>query len=337
MSESKLHFFAIPGPVFKAKYRGECWLCRRRFAIGARIRYIAKNTLAHEGCPVPSGPINDPMLRNDKDASARWEDLPLAPQHVDKLKSTGISPLTAKLRGYETVYDPYPREGAWFNFSVWNPNHVPGLLIPLLDKRGSVWGHQYRPDNPPADGQGKPIEYHAPVFQPNRQDVPPRCGGVIDDTKIEKWITEDALKADALAEQGLCAIALPGVFNGRNDRWGDPLEALRDRNGLPIEDSHLVIAYDSDSMSRPCVQSAVFSFFVYRNRVKVKSVRYLHLPNGPDGQRWGVDDYLAAGHTREEMCRLVEHHPFSRHLEHAAGEHEPQPEKPKPAGGDHHS
>ncbi|MGO9652836.1 hypothetical protein, partial [Mycobacterium sp.] len=28
----------------------------------------------------------------------RWENLPLDPQHVDKLKSSGISPLTAGLR-----------------------------------------------------------------------------------------------------------------------------------------------------------------------------------------------------------------------------------------------
>jgi hypothetical protein len=57
--------FAVPGPVFAAKYRGVCELCRQRFPADTRIRYIAKNTVAHEVCATPRGsinPINDPLL-----------------------------------------------------------------------------------------------------------------------------------------------------------------------------------------------------------------------------------------------------------------------------------
>jgi hypothetical protein len=40
------------GPVFEAKYGSKCGLCDRRFPAGERIRYIAKNTVAHEKCVV---------------------------------------------------------------------------------------------------------------------------------------------------------------------------------------------------------------------------------------------------------------------------------------------
>jgi hypothetical protein len=57
--------FAVPGPVFKAKYRGKCGRCDQGFPIGERICYIAEKSVAHEGCAVPSGPVNpvnDPVL-----------------------------------------------------------------------------------------------------------------------------------------------------------------------------------------------------------------------------------------------------------------------------------
>ena len=91
----------------------------------------------------------------------RWENLPLDPQHVDKLKSSGISPLTAGLRGYETVHDPRRLDALGFAKEVCHPDHAPGLPIPQLDARGSVWGYQYRPDNPRTNAKGKPIKYES--------------------------------------------------------------------------------------------------------------------------------------------------------------------------------
>jgi hypothetical protein len=61
MSESPRQLFAVPGPVFKAKYRGKCGLCDKRFSAGERIRYIGKKNVAHEACAVSSGPVNPIM------------------------------------------------------------------------------------------------------------------------------------------------------------------------------------------------------------------------------------------------------------------------------------
>ena len=64
MSEMMPRLFAVPGPVFKARFAGKCGLCGERFPAGVRIHYIAKNTVAHGGCRVPTcppNPVNDPV------------------------------------------------------------------------------------------------------------------------------------------------------------------------------------------------------------------------------------------------------------------------------------
>jgi hypothetical protein len=66
MSESPLQLFAVPGPVFKAKFRGTCSRCRKQFPAGERIRYIAEKTVVHEGCAVWSGLISDPALSDER-------------------------------------------------------------------------------------------------------------------------------------------------------------------------------------------------------------------------------------------------------------------------------
>jgi hypothetical protein len=35
-------------------------------------------------------------------------------------------------------------------------------------------------------------------------------------------------------------------------------------------------------------------------------VKIIYLPNAPDGSKWGVDDYLAAGHTAAELKILTQ-------------------------------
>jgi hypothetical protein len=50
MSKSRSKYFAVPGPLFEARYSGMCWKCGQRFSAGERICYIAKKTVAHEEC-----------------------------------------------------------------------------------------------------------------------------------------------------------------------------------------------------------------------------------------------------------------------------------------------
>jgi len=58
---------------------------------------------------------------------AWWGDLPLAPQHVEKLKSSGISPSIAEMRGYRTVYDERELRDLSFAKDLCIRRHVPVL------------------------------------------------------------------------------------------------------------------------------------------------------------------------------------------------------------------
>jgi hypothetical protein len=73
MSESPRQLFAVPGPVFKAKYPGKCGLCGKQFPARERIRYIADKTVAHKACVVAKGRsahsrrrICDPVLSDER-------------------------------------------------------------------------------------------------------------------------------------------------------------------------------------------------------------------------------------------------------------------------------
>jgi hypothetical protein len=213
-----------------------------------------------------------------------WEDFPLDPQHVDKLRSSGISPLTAKFRGYETVHDPHRLDELGFAKEVCHPDHAPGLLIPQLDARGSVWGYQYRPDNPRTNAKGKPIKYESQTRGEGRRrglDVPPWCVGDIGDPKEEKWIVEGTLKADCLAERGICAISVSGVWNWRGTNQLGGKVALPDWNDVAIEKSEFVIAYDSDVAHKKPVHAAMVQLANYLYHRAGNRVRYCHLPEGP--------------------------------------------------------
>lgn len=126
--------------------------------------YTSTDRNTETGCanPAASGAVGEA-------GETGWEDLPLDPQHVEKLKSSGISPMTVKLRGYETVHDHRRLDELGFAKEVCRQDHVPGLLIPQLEPRGSVWGYQYRPDNPRMKAKGKPIKYESQTLGEGRR------------------------------------------------------------------------------------------------------------------------------------------------------------------------
>jgi hypothetical protein len=129
--------FAVPGPVFKARYRGKCWLCQQHFPRGERIRYIAKKTVAHEACVVRSGPVNpvtDPVL-----GSEEWAALvvPFVHEPSDSLRAEP----TRVLRGRDG--DPAVKwskpansqrpAGPWWSTQLSNPS--PTGRTPTLGER----------------------------------------------------------------------------------------------------------------------------------------------------------------------------------------------------------
>jgi hypothetical protein len=90
----------------------------------------------------------------------------------------------------------------------------------------------------------------------------------------------------------------------------------------------VIIAYDGDVVRKPQVHQAMArlaEFLKYRGA----DVKYLHLPD-TDRKKTGLDDYLTAGHTVEDLWGLVKPVP-PQCLKEGKGDKEPRPDpKPEP-------
>ena len=238
----------------------------------------------------------------------------LAPHHLAMLREkSGISDGVISTRGYRTISDP--NELSSLGFSPVQCR-VPGLLIPVHTPDGGNTLYAYRPDNPRVveernkkkrpDGTNpcKVIKYEMPKGSSSRLDCPPNCQPMLANPAIPLWITEGQKKADALASRGLCAIDLLGVWNfkGKNEFGGTTL--LADFDHIAFEGREVRLIYDSDVMTKPLVRQALKRLTEHLQRKKAL-VTEVFLPPGPDG-KVGVDDWLAQGHTVEDLEALVE-------------------------------
>lgn len=238
----------------------------------------------------------------------------LSPQHLETLHRSAINDEVISARGYRTITDE--RELQQFGFNK-DQRRAPGLLLPLIGPDGSNGVYVYRPDNPRVieerghgklpDGTypNKVAKYEYPAKAPMRIDCPPLCRQHIGNPKVRLWITEGQKKADSLASAGECAIALLGVWNfkGKNKFGGTTL--LSDFDWIHFEERDVRIIFDSDMNRNPNVRAAMERLKEHLQRKKAH-VSAVYLPAAPDGSKQGVDDFLAGGHTINDLESLVE-------------------------------
>jgi hypothetical protein len=221
------------------------------------------------------------------------------PQHARLLEQSAISPEVARARGYVSVDTKKRLEGLGLEGYQ---RRVPGLLIPLYRADGSVWGYQFRPDNPRATKAGSVIKYETPKGQRNGIDIPPALKETIGDPTVPLLVTEGSRKADAAVTAGLACVSLSGVWSwrGRNARGGKL--AVADWHDIALNGRRVVITFDSDVTSKRTVHQALAELAGYLIS-KGASVQYLHLPGEGDGKT-GLDDYIAA-HGADGLMDLV--------------------------------
>jgi hypothetical protein len=238
----------------------------------------------------------------------------LNPEHLAMLREeSGICDELIAARGYRTITDRKELNKLGFSRAQ---SRVPGLLLPLHTTDGGNTLSVYRPDNPRVAEQknkgklpdgtypNKVIKYEVPKGTGTRIDCPPTCQPMLADPSIPLWITEGQKKADSLVSHGLCAIALLGVWNwkGKNPFGGTTFSNDFDYIALDGRDVRLV--FDSDAMTNPNVRNALERFTEHLQRKKAHIIAVC-LPPDPNGNKVGVDDWLAAGHTVEELEALV--------------------------------
>jgi hypothetical protein len=238
----------------------------------------------------------------------------LSEHHLTMLKvESSISDQVIDARGYRTVTEK--GELIEYGFSPIQ-RRVPGLLIPLHTTDGNIGLHVYRPDNPrtrenrkkrDADGMHpvKVTKYETPQDGKVRIDCPPVCRKDLGNPNVPLYITEGQKKADALASHGACVIDLLGVWNFKGKNDFDGVTVLVDFDYIAWKERSIRIVFDSDVMYIPHVRKAMerLTEILQRKGARVSSI---YLPHQADGHKWGIDDWLAAGHTMEELENLAE-------------------------------
>jgi putative DNA primase/helicase len=212
--------------------------------------------------------------------------------------------------GYVTDED-----GGWLRHGHFWPGQLrlPTLLIPMWWGGRTQVGHRHRPDEPRTDEDGKIVKYEQPAKLAIHLDVNPYAWEWVTNPAYELAITEGEKKADALVSVGVPAITLTGVWCWQ--REGKPLPEWDD---VPLQGRTVHLVFDNDVATKEPVQEALTKLTTFL-RGRGANVLWTIPPEGPAK---GVDDYLAAGGTWEQLKESSVEPPE----EASDGEVEPWPE-----------
>jgi hypothetical protein len=236
-----------------------------------------------------------------KGDKARVGCVQLLSQHLELIQASAIAPEVAAERGYRSVTNPADLRALGF---AEYQCRTPGLLVPVWNVAGQNSRYQFRPDAPRSNEAGKPIKYETPAGSRLALDVPRSVEPLLRDPTFPLWITEGARKADAAVSQGLCCIGVPGVWGWRGTNKHGGRTALADWDSIALNGREVCIAYDSDVMTKPSVRAALDRLATFL-RSRGAGVRFVLLPDGPRGEKVGLDDYFAGGGTAEDLAALT--------------------------------
>jgi Domain of unknown function (DUF3854) len=224
----------------------------------------------------------------------------LLPQHAALLAASAVSPAVAQARGYWSVTVKVDLRRLGFS----EPQaRVPALLIPIWSVHGEIATYQIRADEPRIVA-GKPVKYETPRGSRMVLDVPPSCREQLRDSRVPLFVTEAPRKADAAASLGLCCIAVIGVWNWRGTNEVGGKTALADWESIALNERLVYIVFDSDVMTKVGVNQALARLKAFLEGRHAR-VQLIYLPAGPGGAKVGLDDYLAAGNTVDDLLALA--------------------------------
>jgi putative DNA primase/helicase len=218
-------------------------------------------------------------------------------------EGSAISDEVIIARGYQTII--HPDDLRDLGFSKEQARTAPVLAIPLWDVHGQRTGWQIRPDSPRITKGGKVDRYETPKGGRVSLDVHPSVQPLLGNPAVPLWITEGVKKGDALVAQGVCAIALMGGvwgFRGTNEHGGKVI--LPAWEHVALNGRLVYVAYDSDLATKPNVKAALQALWRFlRDRQAIPA--RVHWPEEFQQQKWGIDDFLANGHTLEEVLAMI--------------------------------
>jgi len=209
----------------------------------------------------------------------------LTPKHQQTLIGSAIDPEVALERGYRSVTPSDPQLQAFAGYQ-----RADGILIPVRPPDGSNGRYQLRRNQDRIRKDGSTAKYEEPAGGEHRLDVHPRFHDKLADPSVPAWIGEGIKKGDALASRGQLCISLGGVECGLTPA------CLEDWQHIAIAGRTFLICFDHDPkpVTRQNVgraQDKIAAFLTERGG----RVRIVELPPGPNGEKQGIDDFLANG------------------------------------------
>jgi hypothetical protein len=208
---------------------------------------------------------------------------------------SGISPEVIEARGY---YTAAKRTDVPDVFPEWQRRL--GLVIPTHSPDGETVGYQLRPNKRRAKGP----KYETPHGARITVDVNPLMLEEVRSGDSELWATEGMRKVDSLTSRGLPTAGFTGVWNFATPgtKCAEPLPCWQH---IRLRGRTVIVVYDADARTNADVQEALRRLVAMLEGLgAVVLVVYLPPVNG-DGKA-GVDDYLAAGGTLEELRSMAQ-------------------------------
>lgn len=213
----------------------------------------------------------------------------LSQPHTEYLRARGVTDTAViEARGYRTIGDS--NELRSLGFSEEQSKHVPGLLLPVYNTVGEAAGYEYRADNPRRNSSGKPVKFDRPAGQQPAINVNPHVLRGVRDHAQPFILVEGVTRADALAQRGVAAAAVMGVYGLKGKENGAQGAAvLSELHEIPLRGRDAWFFPDGDATSKPGVNSGarMTGEALQRRGAKVR------IGIVPDEQ--GLDDWLANG------------------------------------------
>jgi putative DNA primase/helicase len=228
--------------------------------------------------------------------------LPLTPKHLAELRGSGLSDETIAASGVYSEHDPI-KLGLLINGN-WPKRLGTGLVFRYRELDGELNGYaRVKPDSP-RTFKNKPVKYESRRREPNRIYFPPGTVEHLQEPTTDLFITEGEKKALAAAQLGLCCIGLGGVDSWRVSKSADRL--LPQLEAIEWRGRRVFIVFDSDRNQKDEIRDAE-SRLAVQLKQHGATVKVIGLPEGPNGDKVGLDDLLAAhgACARDEFHALL--------------------------------
>lgn len=235
--------------------------------------------------------------------------LELSPEHLEHLRTSGLSDETLRLAQVHSEADP-KRIAEHLGWKRWPKARGAGIVFPFF-RPGTAepYACRVRPDRPRRNQEGKPVKYE----QPKRDHLgygvipyfPPRSvsRGSLDVAGVPLYWTEGEKKALLLDQLGYATIGGCGVscFHDVEHRDAEGEYRLHEwiREHVALGGREHRIVFDSDASSNEQVMRAARVLAGMLERAGAKRVRFVPVPDAKDGSKQGIDDlFVAEGEPR---------------------------------------